>query len=98
VSVGHIACAIEAVGILTVSVYIEAFLPTAHWQSTPRVAVTRFPMGRPLGPPNNSALQTQVIKAALELLNSTTPRKPEDQNIMVELPFAWQTAQAGLTR
>jgi hypothetical protein len=91
VSVGHIARAIEAVGIPTVSVYVEAFLPAAKWQSTPRVAFTRFPMGRPLGAPGNRELQIQVIKAALELLNLNTTANPEDKNIMVELPFEWQT-------
>ncbi len=91
-SVGHIARAIEAVGIPTVTVYIEAFRPAAEWLATPRVAVTKFLMGRPLGAPGNSKLQTQVIKAALELLTTTTLDQPEAKNLLVELPFEWATA------
>ncbi len=89
-SVGHIARAIEAVGIPTVSVYVEAFRPTAEWQATPRAAITHFPMGRPLGAPGNSQLQNQVIKAALDLLSQTEPNN--GQNIIKELPFEWKTA------
>ncbi len=88
---GHIARAIEAVGIPTVSVYVEAFEPTAEWQATPRVAVTHFPMGRSLGAPGNAALQTQVIKAALELLSRNQPN--HEKNIIEDLPFEWQTAR-----
>jgi hypothetical protein len=91
VSVGHIARAIEAAGIPTVSVYVEAFQPTAEWQATPRVAVTRFPMGRPLGAPGNATLQTQVIKAALDLLAQGQPAQA--RNLIVKLPFEWQTGQ-----
>jgi hypothetical protein len=89
VSVGHIARAIEAAGIPTVSVYVEAFKPTAEWQATPRVAVTKFPMGRPLGAPGNATLQTQVIKAALELLPQV--QSANERNLIVEMPFEWQT-------
>jgi hypothetical protein len=38
---------------------------------SPRALWTPFELGRPLGPPNNPALQTSVLKAALGLLDST---------------------------
>jgi hypothetical protein len=70
VTVGHVARAIEAIGIPTVTIYIEAFLPDAHLLKPARTLVTANLMGRPLGLPYQREQQLAVIRAALELLES----------------------------
>lgn len=67
-SVGHLARAIEAVGIPTVCVYVQAFAHQAKNLQVPRALVTPFPMGRNLGLPGNADQQTRVIRSALALL------------------------------
>lgn len=67
-SVGHVARALEAVGIATVSIYVEAFRYRAVGLQAPRALVTPFPMGRNLGAPGNVAQQMRVLRAALALL------------------------------
>ncbi len=71
-TVGHIARAIEAVGIPTVSIYIEAFRPTAQLLKPARTLVTPYIMGRPLGLPHRRDQQMAVIRAALDLLETAT--------------------------
>ena len=61
---------IEAVGIPTVTVYVEAFLPTAQLLKPPRVLLTPHIMGRPLGFPHDHKTQRAIILAALRLLES----------------------------
>lgn len=61
-----VQAAIEREGIATVSISLlrevtEAIKP-------PRALFVPFPMGYPLGAPNNAALQHRVIAAALGLL------------------------------
>jgi hypothetical protein len=72
VSVGHVARVFEERGIATTSVYIEAFAHYAAAMRLPRVALTRFPMGRPLGPPGRADTQSLVVRAALELIDTAT--------------------------
>lgn len=67
-TVGHVARAIEAIGIPTVTIYIEAFLPDAQLLKPPRVLVTANLMGRPLGLPHQREQQMAVIRTALDLL------------------------------
>ena len=69
-TVSHLARAIEAIGIPTVSVYIEAFQPTAQLLKTPRALFTPSLMGRPLGLPHQRELQLATIQLALNLLVS----------------------------
>ena len=69
-SVGHVARAIEAVGIPTVTVPIQAFRYQAVNLQLPRALVTPFLLGRNLGLPGNVAQQMGVIRAALALLES----------------------------
>ncbi|MBA2677748.1 MAG: hypothetical protein H0U76_05055 [Ktedonobacteraceae bacterium] len=69
-TVSHLARAIENVGIPTVSVYIEAFRPTAELLKPPRALFTPFMMGRPLGLPHQRELQLATIQLALNLLAS----------------------------
>jgi len=70
VTVGHVARAIEAIGIPTVCVYIEAFRPDAELLKPARTLVTPHLMGRPLGLPHHREQQLAVIRAALRLLET----------------------------
>lgn len=67
-TVSHVARAIEAIGIPTVTIYIEAFLPDAQLLKPARALVTANLMGRPLGLPHQRERQMAVIRAALEML------------------------------
>ncbi len=70
-SVGHIARVLEENGIATVIVAVQAFEKMLKAMTLPRVLITPHPMGRPLGPPGNSDKQRQVIKTALDLLDTS---------------------------
>ena len=74
-TVGHVARAIEAIGIPTVCVYIEAFRPDAELLKPARTLVTPHLMGRPLGLPHHREQQLAVIRTALRLLE-TAERAP----------------------
>ena len=69
-TVGHVARSIEAVGIPTVSIYIEAFRPNAQLIKPARVLITPNLMGRPLGLPHRRDQQLAVIHSALQLLET----------------------------
>ena len=69
-SVGHVARELEAAGIATVAIYVEAFSHYAEAMQLPRTVVTSHPMGRPLGPPGAAARQREVIAAALRLVDT----------------------------
>ena len=69
-TVGHVARAIETIGIPTVCVYIEAFRPDAELLKPARTLVTPHIMGRPLGLPHRREQQLAVIRAALRLLET----------------------------
>jgi len=75
VTVGHVARAIEAVGIPTVSIYIESFQPDAQLLKPPRILITPNVMGRPLGLPYRRDQQLAIIRAGLHLLE-TAARAP----------------------
>ena len=65
-AIGHV---LEQEGLATVSItlvrpHVEAVKP-------PRSLWVPFELGRPLGAPDNSAFQRRVLKAALDLLEST---------------------------
>lgn len=68
-SVGHVARAIEESGTPTVVVMVKAFAHVAERMSLPRVVVTPHPMGRPLGAASDVETQTDVLDAALDLLD-----------------------------
>ena len=70
VSVGHVARSLEAAGLATVGVYVEAFSHYAEAMHLPRTLVTPHPMGRPLGPPGDTAKQREVLEAALRLVDT----------------------------
>lgn len=69
-SVGHIARAFEENGIPTVIIATKAFRPRLEVMSLPRLVLTPYPMGRPLGAPNNAVGQRQTLLAALDLLET----------------------------
>lgn len=62
-----VQAAIEREGIATVS--ISLLREVAEALSPPRALVVPFPMGYPLGEPNNPSLQHRVIADALRLLD-----------------------------
>jgi len=65
-TVGLLQAAIEPQGIATVS--ISLLREVTEVIRPPRALFVRYPMGYPLGEPNNPALQHRVIAAALSLL------------------------------
>jgi len=67
--VSVLGCYLEDEGIATTLVSLVRL----HTEKTepPRALWVPFELGRPLGPPNNPALQIKVLKAALGLLDST---------------------------
>lgn len=67
-SVGHVARILEKAGIPTVIIAIEAFEKTLLSMSLPRVLLTPFPLGRPVGFPENKEQHLRVVKAALNIL------------------------------
>ena len=74
-SVGHVARILEENGIATVVIAVEAFKETLASMSLPRVLITHFPMGRPIGFPGRSNQHMRVIKEALNLLTEATESK-----------------------
>lgn len=65
-TVGLVQAAIEREGIATVS--ISLLREVTSQIKPPRALFVPFPMGHPLGEPNNPELQHQVIAKALKLL------------------------------
>jgi len=67
-SVGLVARELEANGIPTVSVFVEAFAHVAGRLRLPRVLITPHLMGRTVGPVGDRGRQSEVVEAALDLL------------------------------
>jgi hypothetical protein len=74
--VGHVARLIEASGVPTVVVAVAAFEQPLKKMALPRVLLTPFLLGRPVGPVGDARTQRDVLRAALDLLESA------DQPIM----------------
>jgi D-proline reductase (dithiol) PrdB len=70
-SVGLIQSLIEKAGIPTVSVTL--LREVTERVAPPRALFVDFPLGYPLGAPNDAALQTRIVLAAFELLAESTP-------------------------
>ena len=68
-SVGLIQRAIEYAGITTVS--ISLLREITRQIQPPRALFVPFPLGYPLGEPNNPELQTRIMRAAFALLPRT---------------------------
>ena len=69
-SVGHVARLFESAGIATVIIAVEAFENRMRMMSLPRVLLTPFLLGRPIGPPEDRETHQTVIEAALDLLET----------------------------
>jgi len=70
--VGHVARLIEAAGIPTVIIAVQAFRERLAAMKPPRVLLTPHLMGQPLGPPHQVTTHKAVVKAALNLLRSAS--------------------------
>ena len=68
-SVGLIQRAIEYVGMTTVS--ISLLREITEKTRPPRALFVPYPLGYPLGEPNNPDLQTRIMRAAFALLPRT---------------------------
>ena len=79
---GLVSCAIEAVGIPTVT--LNMIWPFQRLVGMPRVAAIEHPFGRPYGDVDDSATQRAVLTAALEVFASA--REP---GYVEHLPFVW---------
>ncbi len=84
-SVGHVAREIERAGIPTVAIYVRSFRHVAELMGLPRTVITRHPMGRPLGAPFDTQRHSEVVGAALDLLESA-----ETGGSMIELEAAFR--------
>ncbi len=70
-SVGHLARLLEEAGIATVIIAVASFRDVLAAMNTPRILITKHPMGRPIGQPNDKDGQLDVVKAALDLFSET---------------------------
>jgi hypothetical protein len=61
---------LEAAGIPTVIVAVAAFEQPLRKMALPRVLLTPYLMGRPVGPVGDAGAQRAVLRAALNLLES----------------------------
>lgn len=61
---------LEAAGIPTVMVAVAAFEQPLRKMALPRVLLTPFLKGRPLGPVGDAATQRDVLQKALDLLGA----------------------------
>lgn len=69
---GHVARAMEESGIATVVIASGVFGNRMKAMHLPRLVLTDFPMGRPLGAPNDRETQKRVLLAALEMFENAT--------------------------
>jgi hypothetical protein len=90
VSVGHVARAIEASGVPTVTVCVASFAERMRMMAVPRLVSTRHPMGRPMGAPGDVERQTAVLMAALDLLENAGANGESS-----ELPDAFRPGSVG---
>ena len=88
-SVGHIARLLEAAGIPTVIIGIQAFAQRLAALTPPRALVTPHPMGRTIGAPGDRERQRQVVLAALDLLETA-----EQAGTIVEAPGSYQPGRS----
>jgi len=72
VSVGHVARAVEEAGIPTVTIMTRAFAHRATEMKIPRSLVVKHPMGHSMGAALDAERQSEVLTAALEVLDSAT--------------------------
>ena len=78
---------LEASGIPTVTLSMIPDLTRAV--GVPRLAGISYPMGQPLGKPQDADGQRAVLRATLELLSTAT-----GPDTYIELPFIWPESPA----
>lgn len=61
---------LEEAGVPTVIIACAAFRPRLEAMALPRLVLTPFPMGRPVGAPGDVAGQRKTLLTALDLLAS----------------------------
>ena len=83
-SVGHIARIFENAGIPTVTIACSVFASGIVPMMPPRLVLTPFPKGRPLGAPHDEETQMAVLKMALDLLGGA---KNAGTVIEADLPY-----------
>ena len=71
-SVGHVARAFEEAGIPSVIIMSTVFKDRTTAMNPARILLTPHPMGRPLSAPFDAEKQRDVLKAALNILESAT--------------------------
>lgn len=69
-SVGHVARLVEEAGIPTVVVASQIFTGQLEAMHLPRVLLTPYLLGRPLGRPFDRAAQMDAVKKGLSLLET----------------------------
>ncbi|WP_420641656.1 hypothetical protein [Candidatus Leptofilum sp.] len=69
-SVGHVARVFEAAGLPTITIAVAAFAGRLEPMQVPRLLLTPFLMGRPLGQPNDDETQRDVLRTGLRLLET----------------------------
>ena len=67
---GHVSRAFEAAGLPTVVIATAVFEGRLRAMQVPRLLLTPFWMGRPLGQPHDVATQLDVVRAGLKLLET----------------------------
>ena len=77
-----LAHVLEAAGLHTV--ILASNRPIAEKMHPPRSLYCEFPLGRPLGAPNNAALQRSVLEAALALVETATEPVLVDYPMVIE--------------
>lgn len=85
---GLIARAIEGIGIPTVAISLTKDLTLSV--GVPRAVFVRWPLGRPLGEPDNRSQHRAVIFAALRLLVSA-----QEPGTLEEPGFRWRRENYG---
>lgn len=82
---GLIARALESAGIPTLAVGVEPAL----WEKVrpPRAVWSRHPYGAPFGQPGNKGKQTELLKLALEAMDTMSSR-----GSVWEIPLGWREA------
>ncbi len=84
---GLVQRVLEASGIPTVALSMIPELTRAV--GVPRLAGISYPMGRPLGKPDDADGQRAVLRAVLELLPNA-----QGPDTYIELPFVWPESPA----
>ena len=89
VSIGHVAREFERAGMATVVIGTAVHRDRTVAMSLPRLLFAPHPMGRPLGAPHDAERQTEVLLAALDLLDTAV-----ENGTVVDLPGGYRPTPA----